>query len=620
MCGIAGYIGSKKIDELLINKSLDFLKNRGPNFKDIKKYSFYSPHYKNILFLHTRLAIIDLDERSNQPFEDGDYSVIFNGEIYNYLEIKKDLILKGIKFRTSSDTEVLLKSYMVYGTNCFKKFEGMWSLAIFDKKENKLILARDRFGEKPLFYSKQDDGIYFSSDIRVIKSLSKKQFDLNNTRLIRGVVCGYKSLYKDPTETFYKKIFQIPPSSFVEIKENLKFKIKKYWIVERKEKNTKIKDNDLIEEAKDLLFNAIKIRLRSDVSLAFCLSGGVDSGSLVSIAAKRFNMNVNTFSIIDNKDARYSEKKNIDKVVHDVSSNHTEINLENIRNNNKTINQIKKLIAYKSGPIPTITWLLHSFLAKNISKNGYKVSFSGTAADEIYSGYYDHHLQYLYDNRNNKKINSYKSNFNKYVKPLIRNSDLRNNDLYLKNKNFRDHVFDNSSEFSTLIRKDVKYNFKFKEKKFTDTMFKNRSLNELFHETTPVILNEDDTNSMYYSVENRSPFLDSNLFNFIYSIPTEKLIKDGYAKYILRESVKNYLNEDVRNDRHKKGFNSSITSIFDFADKNFMDEILNKDSEIYNFFDFEKIKNIFKKDINLNHYSKFIFSFINTKIFLELNN
>jgi asparagine synthase (glutamine-hydrolysing) len=226
MCGIAGYIGSKKIDELLINKSLDFLKNRGPNFKDIKKYSFYSPHYKNILFLHTRLAIIDLDERSNQPFEDGDYSVIFNGEIYNYLEIKKDLILKGIKFRTSSDTEVLLKSYMVYGTNCFKKFEGMWSLAIFDKKENKLILARDRFGEKPLFYSKQDDGIYFSSDIRVIKSLSKKQFDLNNTRLIRGVVCGYKSLYKDPTETFYKKIFQIPPSSFVEIKENLKFKIK----------------------------------------------------------------------------------------------------------------------------------------------------------------------------------------------------------------------------------------------------------------------------------------------------------------------------------------------------------------------------------------------------------
>ena len=620
MCGIAGYIGSKKIDELLINKSLDFLKNRGPNFKDIKKYSFYSPHYKNILFLHTRLAIIDLDERSNQPFEDGDYSVIFNGEIYNYLEIKKDLILKGIKFRTSSDTEVLLKSYMVYGTNCFKKFEGMWSLAIFDKKENKLILARDRFGEKPLFYSKQDDGIYFSSDIRVIKSLSKKQFDLNNTRLIRGVVCGYKSLYKDPTETFYKKIFQIPPSSFVEIKENLKFKIKKYWIVERKEKNTKIKDNDLIEEAKDLLFNAIKIRLRSDVSLAFCLSGGVDSGSLVSIAAKRFNMNVNTFSIIDNKDARYSEKKNIDKVVHDVSSNHTEINLENIRNNNKTINQIKELIAYKSGPIPTITWLLHSFLAKNISKNGYKVSFSGTAADEIYSGYYDHHLQYLYDNRNNKKINSYKSNFNKYVKPLIRNSDLRNNDLYLKNKNFRDHVFDNSSEFSTLIRKDVKYNFKFKEKKFTDTMFKNRSLNELFHETTPVILNEDDTNSMYYSVENRSPFLDSNLFNFIYSIPTEKLIKDGYAKYILRESVKNYLNEDVRNDRHKKGFNSSITSIFDFGDKNFMDEILNKDSEIYNFFDFEKIKNIFKKDINLNHYSKFIFSFINTKIFLELNN
>ena len=619
MCGIAGYIGSKKIDKLAINKSLDLLKNRGPNFKDVKKYTFNSLNHKNILFLHTRLAIIDLDERSNQPFEDGDCSIIFNGEIYNYLEIKKDLILKGFKFRTSSDTEVLLKSYMVYGTNCFKKFEGMWSLAIFDKKKNKLILARDRFGEKPLFYSIQNDGIYFSSDVRVIKSLSKKQFDLNHSKLIRGVVCGYRSLYKDPTETFYKKIFQIPQSSFVEIKEDLKFKVKKYWKVEKKERNIKVKDNDLIEEAKDLLFNSIKIRLRSDVPLAFCLSGGIDSGSLVSIAAKRFNMNVNTFSIIDNKDVRYSEKKNIDKVVKDVSSNHTEINLENIRNNNNTINKIKDLITYKSGPIPTITWLLHSLLAKNISRNNYKVSFSGTAADEIYSGYYDHHLQYLYDNRNKKKFNSYNSNFNNFVKPFIRNSDLKKNDLYIKNINFRQHIFDNSSEFSGLIKDDVKFDFKFKEKKFTSSLFKNRSLNELFHETTPVFLSEDDTNSMYYSVENRSPFLDTNLFNFIYSIPTEKLIKDGYAKYILRESVKNYLNEDVRNDRHKKGFNSSITSIFDFTDKNFMDDVLNEESEIYKFFDFEKIKNIFKKDLNLNHYSKFIFSFINAKIFLELN-
>ena len=348
------------------------------------------------------------------------------------------------------------------------------------------------------------------------------------------------------------------------------------------------------------------------------MSGGIDSGSIVSIAAKKFNIKVNTFSILDNIDIRYNEKKNIDKVVNDISSNHTEIKIENIRNNSSNLKRIKDLIIYKSGPIPTITWFLHSFLSESISKNNLKVAFSGTSADEIYSGYYDHHLQYLYDTRNSKKNKLYEANFKKFVKPFIRNADLRKANLYLKNKNFRDHIFDNSSEFSTFLLKDVKFDLNYNEEKFSNSLFKNRSLNELFFETTPVILNEDDTNSMYYSIENRSPFLDTNLFNFMYSIPTEKLIQNGYAKFILRESVKNYLNEDVRNDRSKKGFNSSISSIFDFSDKEFMSELLNQNSEIYKIFDLEKIKKIFKKDINLNHYSKFIFSFINTKIFLDM--
>ena len=236
MCGIAGYIGTKKINNLLINKSLDFLQNRGPDFKDVKNYSFYTPSLNNILFLHTRLGIIDLDKRSNQPFEDSDYSIIFNGEIYNYLEIKNDLVSRGFKFRTTSDTEVLLKSYIAYGIGFLQKLEGMWSLAIFDKKKNKLILSRDRFGEKPLFYTIQSDGIYFSSDIRVLKCLSEKNFDLNTSRLVKGVVCGYRSLYKDPRETYYKKIFQLPQSSYVEIDKNYKFQIKKYWTIEKKKK------------------------------------------------------------------------------------------------------------------------------------------------------------------------------------------------------------------------------------------------------------------------------------------------------------------------------------------------------------------------------------------------
>jgi asparagine synthase (glutamine-hydrolysing) len=617
MCGIAGYIGSKIINDSLIYKSLNLLKNRGPDFNDVKKYSSNNKKYKNILFLHTRLRIIDLEKRSNQPFEDGDYSIIFNGEIYNYLEIKNDLISKGLKFHTTSDTEVLLKSYIVYGINFFKKIEGMWSFAIWDKKKSKLVLARDRFGEKPLYYSIHSDGVYFSSDIRVVKCLSEKHYDHNISRLTKGIVCGYKSLYKNPTETFFNNIFQIPQSSYVEIKNDLEFKTKKYWKVEKVNNNFR-NDLELIDNARELLFNSIKIRLRSDVPIAFCLSGGIDSGALVSVAAKRFNIKVNTFSILDNLDSRYNEKKNIDIVVKDISSNHHEINIKNIRNNTENIERIKRLINYKSGPIPTITYFLHSFLSENISKNNFKVSISGTAADEVYSGYYDHHLQYLYDTRNKKKFHLYKKNFKEFVKPLIRNTSLKNFNLYIKNSHFRDHIYDNSNEFINLLKKDLKIDLTFSEKKFSSSLLKNRSLNELFYETTPVILNEDDTNSMYYSIENRSPFLDSNLVNFLHSIPTEKLIQNGYAKFILRESVKSYLHESVRMDRIKKGFNASITSIFNFSDKKFIDELLDEKSEIFKIFDIKKIKNIFMKDISLNHYSKFIFSFINAKIFLDM--
>jgi asparagine synthase (glutamine-hydrolysing) len=430
------------------------------------------------------------------------------------------------------------------------------------------------------------------------------------------MVCGYKSLYKNPSETFFKNIFQIPQSSYVEIKDDLQFKVKKYWKVEKINDNFK-NDLEIIENARELLFNSIKIRLRSDVPIAFCLSGGIDSGALVSVAAKKFNIKVNTFSILDNLDARYNEKNNIDTVVKDISSNHHEINIKNIRNNSENIERIKKLINYKSGPIPTITYFLHSFLSENISENNFKVSISGTAADEVYSGYYDHHLQYLYDTRNKKNFNLYKKNFKELIKPLIRNTYLKNFDLYIKNSHFRDHIYDNSTEFIKLLKNDVKIDLTFNEKKFTSSLLKNRSLNELFYETTPVILNEDDTNSMYYSIENRSPFLDSNLVNFLYSVPTEKLIQNGYAKFILRESVKGYLHESVRTDRIKKGFNASITSIFNFSDKKFIDELLDEKNEIFNIFDIKKIKKIFMKDISLNHYSKFIFSFINAKIFLD---
>ena len=613
MCGIAGYFGNKNLDSNTIQKTLSILLRRGPDDQNYKKYEINES--KNLYFFHTRLSIIDLDSRSNQPLEDSLFSIIFNGELYNYLEIKKDLESKGIKFSTHSDTEVILKGYQIYGKDLFNIMEGMWALAIYDKKKKEIVISRDRFSEKPLYYYTTKDGLYFSSDVKAIKTLSKDSFAFNNRRLLSGLICGYKSYYKKPEETFFKKIKNLPGGHFAVIDSLFNFSVKKYYSVNTKV-NLNLKEDEIIFNTKKLFFNAIRIRLRSDVPSAFCLSGGLDSSSLVSIAAKKFNFKINSFSLIDNNDERYNEKKNIDLVVNDIGANHHEIKLEKKSN---SLDYLTNLIEYKSAPLSTITSYLHSYLQKEISNEGFKVSFSGTAADEIFTGYYDHHLQYLHDVNNTKYFDSSLKNFNKYIKPMIRNKFFQNENLYIHNSNFRQHIFDNFYEFSELINQNLKdeFEFDFQEEKFCENLSLNRRLNELFHENTPIILNEEDSNSMYYSIENRSPFLDSKLIDFMNSVETRHLIKDGYSKNILREVSKDYLLDAVRLDREKKGFNSSVQSIFNFEDKDFYESILNKNNKIYDFIDNSKLRKILQKDISKNHYSKFLFSLINLNIFFE---
>ena len=168
MCGISGFFGKKKIESKIINRTLELMKNRGPDFSN--SYQDQVKGNISVNLLHTRLSIIDLNTRSNQPFYDNGNVLVFNGEIYNYLELKKDLEKRGEKFETSSDTEVLIKYYKFYGEECVKYFEGMWAFAIYDTKEKKLFISRDRFSEKPLFYLNSNEGFYFGSEIKFISS------------------------------------------------------------------------------------------------------------------------------------------------------------------------------------------------------------------------------------------------------------------------------------------------------------------------------------------------------------------------------------------------------------------------------------------------------------------
>lgn len=607
MCGIAGYIGKNRIDELLIRKTLVLMRNRGPDHQD---YVHIEQNGMNIFLLHSRLSIIDCDKRANQPFALDGCSLIFNGEIYNYVELRGDLKRQGIECVTTSDTEVLLRYYLLYGEDCVNYFEGMWGFAIYDKQNNKLFLSRDRFAEKPLYYYQAKDGFYFGSEIKFIKSLSGKPFTINQKHLLRYLVLGYKSLYKT-RDTFFNEINEIKYATNLVVKSDLKTRTYRYWTPQYRG-NDKISMNDAIDGARHFLLESVRIRLRSDVPVAFCLSGGVDSASLVSIASKCFNREVSSFSIIDS-DERYNEYDNIKATVDDTNCKSVLLELTYAG----TLPRLRELIRYHDVPIATITYFIHSMLSEQISKNGYRVSFSGTSADELFTGYYDHFLLHLDVVRNSAKYKRYLSDWVENIRPFVRNPILKNPDLYRATPDFRDHVFDNSAEFANMLK--IPLDEIFTEERFTENLLRNRMMNELFHEATPVILHEDDLNSMFYSIENRSPYLDSRLFDFVYSIPGEYLIQHGFGKYILRESMKGILNDKVRLDRRKKGFNASINSLLDFSDRETRAYLLDPVSPIFDIIDRDQVAGLMDLNPAPNHYSKFLFSFINAKIFLEMN-
>ena len=606
MCGIAGFIGNKIINKETVFAVKELMVNRGPDFQNHSSFSIGNTHYN---LFHSRLSIIDINSRSNQPFHKKKCTLIFNGEIYNYLEIRKNLEKKGIKFITNSDTEVLLESYLYYGEECCKYFEGMWSFAIFNGNKNELFLSRDRFGEKPLFYFENENGIYFASQTSFIKKLFGKPLEINHDQLHRYIINGYKSLYKQPN-TYYSKIEELQPGTNWTIQPNLKSKKEKFWYP--KYLPQKMSLEEAIEGSKEHLINSLKIRLRADVPLAFCLSGGVDSASIASIARKIFNYDVKAFSIIDPND-NYNEYNNIQATVNDIECESVKITLrpENM------LNRLKNLVEYHDAPVLTISYLVHSILSEQISKDGYKVAFSGTGADEIFTGYYDHFNLHLYEMRNHLKFDKYKKDWQKNISSFVRNPHLKNPKLYFNNTSFRDHIYLNNDIFSKYTKSGFKEEFI--ETNYTnDSLLRNRMMNEMFNEVTRPILLEDDLNSMRYSIENRSPYLDTKLFDFAFSIPNEHLIKNGYGKNILRESMKGILNDTVRLDRRKKGFNADINSIIDFKNKNDRDFILS-DSPIYDYVNRSSIEKVLSRDKTPNSFGKFLFNFINAKFFLELN-
>jgi asparagine synthase (glutamine-hydrolysing) len=618
MCGIAGYITKKKYFnfsfEQASQKLKELMRNRGPN----QQGSFCHTLNNYIVnFFSSRLSIIDLDTRSNQPFKTNDSVLIFNGEIYNYIEVKKELQKKNIRFKTNSDTEVLIRAYEYWGEKCVNYLDGMWSFCIYDYRNNKIFLSRDSFGEKPLYYFFDGNNLIFGSEIKYIQYLSnnKDVKKINFSKINDYIYKGYKSLNKN-NKTFFRDITELDAGTNL-ILDLKKFKISKKIYLDRTKLSTQKVPRDVNEniyDVKKLLINSLKIRLRSDVPVSFCLSGGIDSSSLVSICYKKFNIKAKCFSIIDS-DERYNEKRNIQILQKDIGCDINYIYLKKEKEESFLTN-LENQIKYHDAPISTISYYIHSKISKAASKSGFKVIFSGTGADEIFTGYYDHFLMHLNEIKNKKQYNDEFNSWSKFIRPLVRNKDLQNPGLFSTNQNFRKHIYNDEKILEFFCNKKIT---NFVEKTYSKNLMKNRMLNELFHESVPVILKEDDLNSMHYSIENRSPFLSKSLVSYALSINNENYISNSYSKNILRSATKGILHDSVRMDRHKKGFNTNLKSITNFNGDNLY-SFLNSSPTLRSMINLKKIKEInFNQEIS-NSTSKFLFSLINLKIFLQIHN
>ena len=609
MCGIAGHAGPSGPDATRVDATLARLACRGPDAHGTVRQDFGRDA---VTLVHTRLSIIDLDRRSDQPFTLDGCTLAYNGELYNYRELRTELERTGHAFTTDSDTEVLLRAYLAWGTACVERFEGMWAFALHDTRAGSLMLSRDRFGEKPLYLLEDDDGLWFASETGALVALRGRRPAIDRDHVIRSVVHGHKVLHQHDA-TFHVGVRELPPATVLVVHPDGRRTSHAYW-------RPVIAPDATMDAAtaaagvRERLIASMALRMRSDVPVAFALSGGIDSSSLVSIAAKELGLPVSTFSIID-PDPRYDERANVAATVADTGATST---LVELRPDTDHLARLRLLVRSHDAPVATISYLVHAMLSEATAASGHRVAISGTGADELLTGYFDHFLLHLAAVHGTPAFAPALAAWQDHVAPLVRNPRLTDPLLFVHEPGFRDHILLQRDRFRATLRDEVaaEWDETFEETHYTDDLLRNRMLNELLGEVVRVILREDDLNSMTYSVENRSPFLDRALFEHAATIPTPLLIRDGWNKVVLRDAMDGILNDQVRLSREKRGFNASLTSLFDLTAPDVREAFLGE-SRIFDWFDRERIRAVLDSGEYPNSVKKFLFSFLSAKTFLD---
>ena len=613
MCGICGIINfnQKPVETKQIKCMMQKIKHRGPDDEG----TFFE---SNVGLGFVRLSILDLTPLGHQPMfnlapglsinaenysvkeansilsreNDGRYVIVYNGEIYNYIEIREELKSKGFRFRSSTDTEVVLNSFIEWGETCLEKFNGMWAFAIYDREKKKLFCSRDRYGVKPFYYYADNEQFIFASEIPSILSILKRRLKPNNKAIFDYLVFNRT----DQTgETFFEGIKKLQHSSILAVSSQPSAISIKRWY-ELRSRVSLAEPFNSAEEYRELFSSSVGLRLRSDVPVGVCLSGGLDSSSIVSVLLKDYNKkDLNTFSAIYGKNESGDESEYIDEFKSKPLSMHfTSPTLDSL------MEDISLFVKAQAEPVPS-TSPYAQFKVMELARNNVVVTLDGQGADESLAGYHYFFGFYFKDllkrlrlikllNESSSYITNHKSIYGLRTGLYFMMPKSIRTNLRLKENSYLHQDFQDKYNTGSVIANDL---------------YGSGSLNEAllnhFEYKLEHLLKWEDRNSMHFSLEARVPFLDYRLVERTLATGSDLIIKKGTTKQLLREAMNGTLPEKIKFRRDKIGFDTPQDKWF--RQKRFvllvLDHLNSKSFKGRNIINSDKAKELLKQ-----HYAK----------------
>lgn len=568
MCGIAGillanpYPGAEHTDQYRgqLGSMSASIAHRGPDGS-----GEWINEKQQIFLGHRRLSIIDLSEKAAQPMHyGGRYTIVHNGEIYNYAEIRFQLEQKGYSFQSRSDTEVILAAYAEWKENCLLRFDGMFAFAIWDDQEQQFFAARDRFGEKPFYYFQDEGHLLFASEMKALWAAGVEKVQ-DEKMMLNFLALGHVQNSLDKEQTFFQQIYSLPPAHFLKCNmDEFQVRIQPYWKL-NKEIRVEMNAEDAIERFNELLNNSVKRRLRSDVSIGTSLSGGTDSPSIASVMAENRSLIINNIdgSKIPSFSAVFpgfekDESGNIDAVAE-------KLGLESYKTTPDAaglIRDFKRLCHHQEEPFQS-SGIYAQYKVYELAKDkGVSILLDGQGADEILAGYPRYIHWYLQEVLSRHKIGATE----KEKKLLLRNHysfrwNLKNiiaaflpahTAIQLEKNEYRRIIHDPN------ISHDFIQSLKGHEWEGIHKPIVTKLNDILYFNTIEMGLEEllrfADRNSMAHGREVRLPFLNHELVEFVFTLPSQLKIHQGYTKWLLREAKKDKLPAQVAWNTQKIGF------------------------------------------------------------------